>query len=98
MRFYKNFGMVCIIVKTINCWRDYNMRNDISIITISINSREDITFDRCKLLEVLRKYSWSGFDEFRKHARFEDYDYILQNYQECVVKFEDIVAEQTVIK
>ncbi|GAB6552117.1 hypothetical protein bcgnr5378_05050 [Bacillus cereus] len=74
------------------------MRNDTTIITISINSREEITFDRCKLLEVLRKYSWSGIDEFIKHAKFQDYDYILQNYQDCVVKFEDVVAEQTVTK
>ncbi|WP_460268855.1 hypothetical protein [Bacillus luti] len=50
------------------------------------------------MLEVLRKYSWSDIDEFRKHARFADYDYILENYQDCVVKFDDVVTEQTVTK
>ncbi|WP_336769722.1 hypothetical protein [Bacillus bombysepticus] len=74
------------------------MSNNSSNIKIRINSREGITFDRVKLLDVLRKYNWTDIDEFIKYAKSQDYDYILQNYQECVVKFENVAVEQPVIK
>ncbi|GAB6423031.1 hypothetical protein bcgnr5372_27280 [Bacillus luti] len=74
------------------------MGNNTSIINIRINSWEEVTFDRCKLQEVLRKYSWADIDEFRQHAKFEDYEYILRYYEDCVVKLENVVADQIVIK